>query len=175
MALAGVLMVSGCDRISAWRKPELAACQRFLQSGMRVPTSFHRNWYNDADIAVSRAMLADAVGRRNDAAFARETPVPAIRDVFIQYRGDDGLGRTVAAVGRCHFALVDAQAGKYAVDLDSGVEAGIHENEARTLMVSLGKPNVTAADCCLAKGFDLARLNGLKRFRRGSIRPIGKL
>lgn len=170
----GVLFLSGCDRIATLRKPELAACQRFVRSRMRVPTSFHRRWYNDADIAVTRAMLADALGRPNDAALAAMAPVPAIRDVFIQYEGDNGFGAVVTAVDRCHFALVDAQAGKYALDPESGVDAGIQENEARTLMVSMGRTDMVAADCCLAKGFDLKRLNGLKRYQRGSIHPVGK-
>lgn len=177
-AAAGVMLLAafaltGCDQVVQWKRPELAACQRFVRSRMKLPTSFHRQYYNITDIPIDKAVLGDAIGRTADKAAMARAPWPVIRDVFIQYYGDNSFGEPVFAATNCNFAMSDGTGGVYARDPEASVDEAVAENEARTLDVSLGREDVVAADCCVAKDFDPKRLVGIKRVPRGE-KPKGK-
>lgn len=165
LLVAGALVPGGCSDISATWKPEVAKCERYVRSAMKRPDSFKRHFYNVADLPVTRAMLGQAIGNSQAAAGAAN---PAIRKVYIQYYGDDGTRNDVIGVGTCYFALSDDGAGTYTQDIDAVVEAAVHENERRSLSISLGKP-VGGAECCLVPGFDTKRLDTIKPIRRGKV------
>jgi len=172
LALVGGAVLSGCsDPTADFRKPELPTCQRFLRSRMRVPTSFHRKWYNVADFPVTRAELGQASG---DVAQANAAPNPAIRRVAVNYTGGDGFGAEVSGFGTCYFPMTDASKGVYARDIDAAVTDAIHDNEQRMLAVSTGAQGVVSASCCTAPGFDLNTLAKIKPHRRNSVIPFGR-
>lgn len=165
LLVAGALVLGGCSAISATWKPEVAKCERYVRSAMKRPDSFKRHFYNVADLPVTRAVFARATG---DAEAARSAPNPAIRRVYIQYYGDDGTRNDVLGIGTCDFALSDDAAGSYAQDIDALVDAAVHENERRSLSISMGQP-VGGAECCLVSGFDPKGLDKIKPIRRGKV------
>ncbi len=165
LLVAGAFALGGCSDISATWKPEVAKCERYVRSAMKRPDSFKRHFYNVADLPVTRAVFAQAIG---NAEAAKSAPNPAIRKVYIQYYGDDGTRNDVLGVGTCYFGLSDAAAGTYARDIDALVEAAVHENERRSLSISMGQP-VGGAECCLVPGFDPKRLDTIKPIRRGKV------
>jgi hypothetical protein len=165
LLVGGAVMLSGCSQISALWKPEVAKCERYVRSAMKAPDSFKRHWYNVADLPVTRAVFAQATG---SAEAAKSAPNPAIRKVYIQYYGDDGTRNEVIGIGSCYFALSDDHAGTYAQDVDAAVDSAVHENERRSLSISLGQP-VGGADCCLVPGFDTGRLAKIKPIQRGKV------
>jgi hypothetical protein len=171
LVLVGAFGVSGCDPTAEYRKPELTVCQRFLRSRMRVPTSFHRTWYNVSDLPVTRDVLAQATG---NPAQAKTAPNPVIRRVVVQYMGNDGFGADVAGFGTCLFPMLNGAHGPYAIDIDSAVDKAVIDNEQRTLALSTGQTGVVAADCCTVPGFDVKSLDGIAPRRRNAVVAIGR-
>jgi hypothetical protein len=165
LLVGSAVVLSGCSDISALWKPELAKCERYVRSGMKSPDSFKRHFYNIGDLPVTRAVLGQATG---DAEAAKSAPNPAIRRVFIQYYGDDGTRNDVMGVGTCDFPLSDDGAGTYARDIDALVDAAVHENESRSLLISMGRP-VGGSECCLVPTFDTRRLTTIKPIQRGKV------
>lgn len=171
LVLLGGVAVSGCDPTAEFRKPELATCQRFVRSGLRVPSSFKRSWYNVADLPVTRAQLAKATG---NAAQAAAAPNPAIRRVIVNYSASDGLGATREGVANCLFPMIDGADGAYANDIETLVDKAVLDNEQKALSLSMGDRSVIAGGCCTAPGFDPDQLNVIAPRRRNLVKPEGR-
>jgi hypothetical protein len=171
LALAGAFAVSGCDPTAELRKPELATCQRFIRSGLRVPSSFNRSWYNISDLAVTRDQLAKATG---DAAQAKAAPNPAIRRVIVNYRASDGLGTERDGVADCLFPMTDGANGTYAHDTEALVDKAVIENVQKALALSTGDHSVVASGCCTVPAFDVTQLNVISPQRRNQVKPQGR-
>jgi hypothetical protein len=168
--VAGALLVNACsDPTANWRKPELVTCERFIRAGLKVPSSFRREWYHIADFPVSRALLAEATGDRAQAATA---PNPGVRRIFIQYAATNGMDETAAGNGLCLFPMTDAANGTYAADIERKVDEAIVANEQRALQAAQGK-DVVSAECCVMPGFDRSKLTVVNPVPRGSI-PAGR-
>ena len=168
---SGALMLGSCDMARAIARPEVRTCQRFIQSRMKQPGSFQRDWFNVADTPVTRAMLVDLTGDPRQANAVN----PGLRRVFVQYEGSDNEGKRAPNVGYCWFPLSDAGKSVYASDIEAAVSAAIRKNEERVLGVSVGGQIVAAADCCLREGVDLAKLEKLPQQRRGTVTPARKM
>ena len=112
-------VMSLCSLLAACDKPDVAACEQFIQAGLKAPSTYRRITIESHDIPTTRrqfwadAGLPDPIKDPSSTirALAQLEDRAKItrRTTYISYDADNGMGVPIRGLNSCTFKLVDGE------------------------------------------------------------------